>query len=431
MKAERNLVEDKPLLNIEPKKRRVFFIIMYCLFIFDFISRVGINSIFPVIQADLGLSDTQVGMMGSVVLIGMAVLVLPVSFLGEKYSPKKAINLSAITWTIGTFLSAISSNFAMLLSARFLVGAGNSAYAPLSTSLMTSMYSKQEWGKRVGLYNTAMAVGMALAALIFAHLAEAVGWKMTFAIIGSISLVLSIASFSLPDPHKLMAEQHKTNKAIQKNAINIKTAVQVLGGNKALLTLCIGVGLATMVNQGILSWVSIYFVREMDMSLSFAATLISIISLVTALGYPLGGAIMDKWYKVDQRCRMFLPSICMVIAIVNFSAGFYFKWVPMIVLGCLCITTAATAYHVSTQELVPVWFKSVSYAVLVVFQKGFGAFGPMLTAILSQKFGLTPALILIQGCLAVALLIFLFNSRHYVKYTQAARTLEKEVEMVG
>ena len=63
---------------------------MYGLFVIDFISRVGINAIFLVVQADLGLSDMEVGMMGSIVLLGMAILVLPVSFLGEKYSPKKS-----------------------------------------------------------------------------------------------------------------------------------------------------------------------------------------------------------------------------------------------------------------------------------------------------------------------------------------------------
>lgn len=110
---------DQPLIYVEPKKRRAFFVILYLLFIFDFISRIGINSIFPVIQSDLGLSDTQVGMMGSVVLVGMAVLVLPVSFLGEKYSPKKAISLSALVWSIGTLLSGIASNFSLLLSSRF------------------------------------------------------------------------------------------------------------------------------------------------------------------------------------------------------------------------------------------------------------------------------------------------------------------------
>ena len=93
MQKKKMNLEDKPLIYVKPKKRTLFFIILYGLFVMDFISRVGINAIFPVIQEDLGLSDMEVGMMGSVVLLGMAVLVLPVSFLGEKYSPKKAISL--------------------------------------------------------------------------------------------------------------------------------------------------------------------------------------------------------------------------------------------------------------------------------------------------------------------------------------------------
>lgn len=95
MSSQEKTGEDQPLLQVAPKKRTIFFIIMYLLFVIDFISRVGINSIFPVIQEDLNLTDMQVGMMGSVILFGMALLVLPVSFLGEKYSPKKAITLSA------------------------------------------------------------------------------------------------------------------------------------------------------------------------------------------------------------------------------------------------------------------------------------------------------------------------------------------------
>lgn len=64
MKEKQLEVEDKPLIYVPPKKRTIFFAIMYGLFVIDFISRVGINAIFPVVQADLGLSDMEVGMMG-------------------------------------------------------------------------------------------------------------------------------------------------------------------------------------------------------------------------------------------------------------------------------------------------------------------------------------------------------------------------------
>lgn len=124
MKEKQLELEDKPLIYVPPKKRTLFFIILYGLFMIDFISRVGINSIFPVIQADLGLTDTEVGMMGSVVLLGMAIMVLPVSFLGEKYSPKKAISLSALVWSVGTLLSGMANNFHVLLVSRFIVGTG-------------------------------------------------------------------------------------------------------------------------------------------------------------------------------------------------------------------------------------------------------------------------------------------------------------------
>ena len=208
MSKEKTMVtEDKPLIYVKPRKRTLFFIILYGLFIVDFISRVGINAIFPVIQADLQLNDMEVGMMGSVVLLGMAILVLPVSFLGEKYSPKKAVSLSALVWSVGTLLSGMASNFHLLLVSRFMVGAGNSAYAPLSNSMITSMYSKQQWGKKIGIYNTAMTLGMALGAIVFANLANSFGWRAAFYTVAAVSFVLTIASLLLPDAKKLLAEQ--------------------------------------------------------------------------------------------------------------------------------------------------------------------------------------------------------------------------------
>ncbi len=77
-----------------------------------------------------------------------------------------------------------------------------------------------------------------------------------------------------------------------------------------------------MALQGVLSWLSIYFVREMNLQLSLAATLISVLALISAFGYPLGGTIMDKWYQYDKRARVYLPAICVSLATVSFLAGF-------------------------------------------------------------------------------------------------------------
>lgn len=430
---DNNTIEEKPLISVAPKKRTLFFIIMYGLFLFDFISRVGINSIFPIIQGDLGLSDSQVGMMGSVVLFGMGVLVLPVSFLGEKYSPKRAINLSALVWSIGTLLSGMANSFGMLIASRFLVGSGNSAYAPLSNSLITSMYSKKDWGKKIGIYNTAMTLGMALGAIVFANLANNFGWRMAFYTVGVISLLLTVASLVLPDPKKILDAQYdeassyeKNEKHVEQNRVDLKKVLHVVVNNKSLLGVCVGASLGALVLQGILSWLSIFFVREVGLSVSFSATLISVIALVAALGYPIGGTIMDKWYVKDKRCRVFLPAICLSIAFVSLVVGFHFKVIPAIFVGAFCLTTANTSYHVATQELVPSWFKSISYGVYVLFIQLLGAVGPLVIGHLSEAFGLLTALTVLPCLLLVAISVFLLTSRNYIQDFDHARTLEHE-----
>lgn len=430
MKEQQLELEDKPLIYVPPKKRTLFFIILYGLFMIDFISRVGINSIFPVIQADLGLTDTEVGMMGSVVLLGMAIMVLPVSFLGEKYSPKKAISLSALVWSVGTLLSGMANNFHVLLVSRFMVGTGNSAYAPLSNSLITSMYSKKHWGKKIGIYNTAMTLGTALGAIVFANLADNFGWRVAFYSVAVVSFALTAASLFLPDTKKMLAQQRNeednNQSQTKKSSVNLKAALQVIGKNRALQGMCISAGLKAVVTQATLSWIAIFFVREIGLSIGFAATLVSAIALVAACAYPLGGMIMDKWYVIDKRSRAYFPALCTTIAVTSYIVGFYFKLIPFIILGQFVHSLSNTCFHVSTQELVPSWFKSVSYGVYVLFLQLMGAFGPFVAGVLSEAFGLRYALVMIQVLSALAVVTMLLTSRIYLKYFNNAREMEKE-----
>ena len=112
-----------------------------------------------------------------------------------------------------------------------MVGAGNSAYAPLSNSLITSMYSKKDWGKKIGIYNTAMTLGMALGAIVFANLADNFGWRVAFYTVGVISILLTIASLSLPDSKKMIEKQcseedQEISGEKNKAEVNLKVALK-------------------------------------------------------------------------------------------------------------------------------------------------------------------------------------------------------------
>lgn len=412
------------ILNVKGLKKKLYFIILYLLFAADFISRVGINAIFPVIQKDMNLTDVQVGILGGVVLLGMALFVLPISFLGEKKSTRKAITISSIVWGVASLFSGFASGFGALATSRFFVGVGNSAFAPLATSTITTWYKKSQWGKILGIFNTAMVFGSAVGSIVFAQISSTIGWRVAFYTIGAVSLVLALVSLIIPDPNK--EKEEKSNIEVKvKSEIKVKSSLKYILKNRALITMCIGAGIAVMALTALNSWTAIFFVREMGLSVTESATLISGMAVLSILGFPIGGFLLDAFYKKDKRSRMWIPAICIALSGLLYFIGFYFKAIPIILIGAMVYTFGGTAFHIASQELVPSWLKSVSYGTYVLFIQLLGALGPVITGFMSQAFGLSHSILLVQGLFIISAIILFIASFSYIKYYEKARKEEQ------
>lgn len=88
------------------------FVVLYMLFLLDFSARLGVTSVFPAMQKALGLTDSQIGVAGSAVLCGMTLFVLPLSFIADKTSKKKAI--TPHVRPVGSRLSAVRARLELL-----------------------------------------------------------------------------------------------------------------------------------------------------------------------------------------------------------------------------------------------------------------------------------------------------------------------------
>lgn len=423
--------KDEPIVKL-PKGKRLFFVaILYLLFCFDIAVRYGINTILPLIEQDLMLSGTELGLLSSAVFLGMAIFVMPFSFLGEQKSQRRTISLLTILWSGVTVLCGFAQSAMSLAILRLGTGAGTSAYAPLSTAMITSWYKKSSWGKVLGLYNTAMSIGGIVGVMLFAMVAESLGWRMSFYIVGGVSLVVSLLSLLLPDNKKLMAEQGATlvedGKAeeveqVKLNAID--TAKMVLS-NKALLLMCLAAGLAVMTLNISTTFASIYFVNVMGMSVSGAAAIAALGTPIGLVAFPLGGAILDKWYKKDRRARMFMPMICIAGAALAFGFGYKLMLVPLCLLGTGLYNLGNTSFHTACHDLVPVWYKSVSYGVYVLFIQLLGAVGPTLGGVLIDVMGTHAAMSSAMFIFFIPSILLIFAGLLYNKYWQAARDAEK------
>ena len=245
---------EEPAVPVSRPRFMFAFVVLYMLFLLDFSARLGVTSVFPAMQKALGLTDSQIGVAGSAVLCGMTLFVLPLSFIADKTSKKKAITLMSGLWGVGCLLCGLVSNFFLILLGRFMVGMGNASYAPVSVSMLTSWTKKSRWGSVIGLYNSSMSVGLAAGTAVAGILAQSIGWRAPFIVMGVVTLLFMVLSMALP---KTSAKPENAKK----DDVSLKEAFGVTLKNKTLVMLGIGVGLGNMVYSSMVAWIPMFLGR--------------------------------------------------------------------------------------------------------------------------------------------------------------------------
>lgn len=291
--AEKGLAaSDEPTSPVGKKWFLFGFGVLYMLFLLDFAARLGITAVFPAMQKDLGLSDSQVGVAGSAVLLGMTVFVLPFSFLADKGSKKHAVNLMSAVWGVGCTLCGLVSHLFLIVLGRFMVGIGNASYAPVSVSMLTSWTRRSRWGSVIGAYNSAMSVGLALGTTIAGVLAQHYGWRSAFLAVGGLTLLFTALSLFLPNVKNHVSAASADGK---REHVKVREAFAFTLQNNTLILLGIGVGIANMGYTSMISWIPMFMVRIMGWTSTEVGAYMGPAYLITGLLItPFSGWLSDR-----------------------------------------------------------------------------------------------------------------------------------------
>lgn len=415
--------DEKPLVPLTKRSLIYSVSILYLLFVADLASRLGVNVVFPQMQQELGLSDGQVGMIGSILMVGMVSFVMPFSYFADKISKKKAVLCMSTLWGAGTLISGAVSSFAPMLAGRFLVGAGNSGYAPVSISMLTSWFKRSVWSRVISVYNTSNGIGTALGTWAAGAAVAAFGtWRAAFWCLGIPTLLLVFLCLFIKDANVRTTDTQ--------NKVSIRTVLDVTVKNFPLMAICVSVGVGFLVIAGNMVWIPMYLSRDMGWSSGEIASRMAIVFLVTGLVSNLiAGFILDWGCRITPRFRVFFPALLYVLTGAGFMYFFACKDFAGMWFSNFFFMMAPVATNTATQELVPAQFKSSSLGFYVVFLQCVGALGPALMGLLSERFGLMDTMYYAQGFLFLGALGFLIASFGYTKqFNKALIESQKCVE---
>ena len=184
--------------RFSPDQTRLLVVLTLVNFV-NYLDRQLIFPLFSLIREDFALSYFQVGWLAAAFSIIHALGAVPLGMLADRTSRKRVISYALLFWSGATFLSGLANSFRSLLVARGLVGMGEAAYAPAATAIISGTFARRVRARVQGVFDTGMFVGGAVGLALGGILADGMGWRPAFFIVGIPGLLLGLTIVRLPE----------------------------------------------------------------------------------------------------------------------------------------------------------------------------------------------------------------------------------------
>ncbi|MFF2753853.1 MFS transporter [Psychrobacillus sp. NPDC058041] len=178
---------------------------------------VGILSfVIAALSADWGLTPGQMGWIGSVNSIGMAVGALVFGVFADKVGRKKIFMMTLLLFSIAGGLSALTTTLAAFLILRFFVGMGLGGELPVASTLVSESVEAKERGRVVVLLESFWAAGWLVSALIAYFIIPSYGWRIALLITALPAFYAIYLRIKLPDSPRF-TEKKTDSRTIMQN----------------------------------------------------------------------------------------------------------------------------------------------------------------------------------------------------------------------
>ena len=181
--------------------------------LFDSMDTGLISFVLPVLSKEWGLTPDQMGWIGSIGLVGMALGAVVSGTVADRIGRKKVFTMTVLMYAIATGMCALAWSYEALLFFRFLVGFGLGGELPVAATLMSEYAPAKLRGRFIVLLESFWGIGWLVAACIAYLLIPEFGWKMAF-LIGSLpALYVFIIRLHMPESVRYLIAKKRISEA--------------------------------------------------------------------------------------------------------------------------------------------------------------------------------------------------------------------------
>lgn len=377
---------------LSPSYVRYALWMLLIIYTLNFVDRQIVGILAGPIKADLGITDTQIGLLTGIAFAFFYTLLgIPIARYAERGNRATIIGTAVIVWSGFTALSGMAHNFTQLFLARIGVGVGEAGCTPPAHALISDYVSPEKRASAIAFYSLGVPIGTALGFLVGAQLGATYGWRVAFLAVGLPGVFLGLlAMFTLKEPRKLgLAVASASGRA---NTPSFGEAMVVLAKKKSYIYAVLAVTMISFLGYGHAVFFPQFYARSYGLDLKTIGTISAGTALIAGgLGTFLGGVLADRAAKTDARAYITTPAIALLIGIPFFVVGVMSKNLAL-TIAMLAVPTFLNAMwygpiYAAVQGLSPVRMRATAVAIMlfVINMIGLGL-GPLLIGMGSDLF---------------------------------------------
>lgn len=282
--------------------------LLFCAFFFHQGDRAIYGVVLSAIKTDLGLSDSQLGLVGSVLFATLALMMPVAGYLGDVWNRKRIIVCSLLFWSVATMCTGFAGGVVGLILFRSVATAGGeSFYAPAAYPLIAAHHTRTR-SIALSIHQASLYIGVMVSGFLGGFIADLWGWRSAFYVFGGGGIVLGFVLMArlLDAPPAARTEDG--------GYVSPMRALGVLFRSPTALLLTAGFTAIVFVNNAYVVWAPVFLRERFDLTLAQAGGYAMSWHHLAALGgILLGGWLSDRFAAARPVFRLQLMSGAMLL----------------------------------------------------------------------------------------------------------------------
>ena len=274
----------------------------------DQFDRAAFAILGPDIQRSIGLSDLQLGLVGALGGLLLALAAVPIGHLADHARRTAIVGVCSALWVASSLMTGFVQATWQLLLVRVLVGVGKANEVPVQTAILADAYPIEGRNRVLGVHRAAQPAGDILGPLFAGAVVVLVdgddAWRWAFVALSLPAAMLAMAASLLPEPRRGRHEQLAVLGEVQAAAgpeprVPIAAAFARLRKIKTFSYLLAALGALGFAAVTVPIYVNLLLERQLGLDAVGRGVVGAVGALGGLVGVAIGGTAGDRLFRAD------------------------------------------------------------------------------------------------------------------------------------